>query len=72
MEVIDENDINEFFALFWLMLLIPMLWFMFAQGAKRCHDRDNTGWYQLIPFYVLWMMFAEGDTSANNYGEFPK
>ena len=22
---------------------IPLLWFFFAQGAKRCHDRGNSG-----------------------------
>jgi uncharacterized membrane protein YhaH (DUF805 family) len=41
---------------------------MLAQGAKRCHDRGNSGWYQLIPFYSLWMLFAEGDQQANSYG----
>lgn len=52
--------------------LLPMLWFLWAQGAKRCHDRGNSGWYQLIPFYVLWMLFAEGESGANEYGNSPK
>jgi uncharacterized membrane protein YhaH (DUF805 family) len=47
---------------------IPLIWFMLAQGAKRCHDRGNSGWFQLIPFYSLWMLFAEGDQQANSYG----
>jgi serine/threonine protein kinase len=51
---------------------IPMLWFLWAQGAKRCHDRDNSGWFQLIPFYGLWMLFAEGDRGSNQYGDDPK
>ena len=51
---------------------IPLLWFLWAQGAKRCHDRGNSGWYQIIPFYALWMMFAEGDLSVNEYGNSPK
>ena len=50
---------------------IPLFWFLLAQGAKRCHDRGNSGWYQIIPFYVLWMFFAEGDEVQNEYG-FPK
>ena len=54
------------------ILMIPVYWFIFAQGAKRCHDRGNSGWYQIIPFYVLWMLFAEGDTGENNYGDDPK
>ena len=34
--------------------------------------RGNSGWYQIIPFYVLWMLFAEGDKEANEYGNPPK
>ena len=47
---------------------IPLLWFIWAQGAKRCHDRGNSGWYQIIPFYVFWMIFAEGEKNTNDYG----
>jgi uncharacterized membrane protein YhaH (DUF805 family) len=52
--------------------IIPLYWFLFAQGAKRCHDRNASGWYQIIPFYVLWMLFAEGDPQENSYGGSPK
>ena len=48
------------------------LWFLFAQGTKRCHDINNPGWYQILPFYVLWMFFANGDKGANSYGGNPK
>jgi uncharacterized membrane protein YhaH (DUF805 family) len=72
MNIMNEDEINEYFATFWLMLLIPMMWFLYAQGAKRCHDRDNSGWYQIIPYYFLWMMFAAGDDKENRYDESPK
>lgn len=52
--------------------IIPMLWFLWAQGAKRCHDMDKNGWFQIIPFYVLVMLFIEGDTYLNKHGENPK
>ena len=55
----------------WLLIL-PVYWFGLAQGAKRCHDRGNSGWFQLIPFYSLWMLFAEGDFGSNSYGPNPK
>ncbi|MEO6757903.1 MAG: DUF805 domain-containing protein [Saprospiraceae bacterium] len=55
-----------------LIFYIPALWFLSAQGAKRCHDRNNSGWYQLIPLYMLWMLFAEGDRGDNSYGADPK
>lgn len=51
---------------------IPMLWFLWAQGAKRCHDIGVTGWMQLVPFYVLWMIFQEGKPHTNSYGSNPK
>ena len=41
-----------------LICAIPMLWFLWAQGAKRCHDVNNSGWWQLIPFYIFWMIFG--------------
>lgn len=55
-----------------LIVYFPMFWFMIAQGAKRCHDLGNSGWFQLIPFYGLWMIFAEGDFGPNRYGLNPK
>jgi uncharacterized membrane protein YhaH (DUF805 family) len=51
---------------------VPLLWFFLAQGAKRCHDRDNSGWYQIIPFYVFWLLFAESVNGINEYGANPK
>lgn len=63
---------EEGFVVIFYALLIPAIWFMWAQGAKRCHDRGNSGWWQLIPFYWLWMLFAEGDKCSNEYGNNPK
>ena len=54
------------------VFLIPGYWFIWAQGAKRCHDRNNSGWYQIIPFYGFWMLFADGDEGENDYGDNPK
>ena len=54
------------------LYLIAVLWFIIAQGAKRCHDRGNSGLHQIIPFYTLWMIFAEGEKKSNDYGPPPK
>jgi uncharacterized membrane protein YhaH (DUF805 family) len=51
---------------------IPLVWFLWAQGAKRCHDRGNSGFYQLIPFYALWMLFGDSEDGVNEYGANPK
>lgn len=51
---------------------IPLLWFLWAQSAKRCHDLGNSGWFQLIPFYIFWLFFQDGKPETNQYGESPK
>ena len=64
----EANEANPWF----LLLYIPLLWFLFAQGAKRCHDRGNNGGWQVIPFYVFWLIFADGVFGENEYGKNPK
>jgi len=54
------------------LLYIPLLWFIWAQGAKRCHDLGNSGWMQIVPFYIFWMVFQEGTRYVNQYGADPK
>ena len=58
--------------LFEVTFLLGILWIFFAIGAKRCHDRNNSGWYQIIPFYGAWMLFADGTPGTNKYGPDPK
>lgn len=70
--VMSQEQISEVYAIIYLVTLLPFLWILLAQGAKRCHDRGNSGWYQIIPFYFLWMIFAEGESDSNEYGECPK
>lgn len=55
-----------------LILFLPIFWFIIAQGIKRCHDLGHSGWYQLVPFYELFMLFEEGDPYINKYGHNPK
>jgi len=53
------------------ILLVPMIWVMLAQGTKRCHDLERNGFWQLIPFYGLWMLFESGAYGPNEYGPDP-
>lgn len=55
-----------------LVLCIPMIWFLWAQGAKRCHDINRSGWMQIIPFYFLFLLFRDGEPGRNGYGTNPK
>ena len=50
------------------LLNFPAMFLLYAQGAKRCHDLDKSGWYQIIPFYFLILIFANGDPTFNKYG----
>ena len=50
-----------------------MLWPMLAAGAKRCHDRDRTGWFPLLG--AIWMFiylgFLVGTDGPNRFGPDP-
>jgi uncharacterized membrane protein YhaH (DUF805 family) len=66
-----QNEDSRY-ALLFFVLMLPAFWFLIAQGTKRCHDRDNSGWYQIIPFYGLVMLFGDGNSGENGYGLNPK
>lgn len=62
-------------ALFGLLAIVvvpPAMWFLVAQGAKRCHDRNGTGFFQVIPYYLFWLWLAPGQRGPNDYGPDPK
>lgn len=57
---------------FVLIFYIPLQWILFAQGAKRSHDIENSGWWQLLPGYHLWILISAGTVGDNIYGADPK
>lgn len=50
----------------------PLFWFLIAQGAKRCHDLDQPSWWQVVPFYGVWLLLKDGQAHQNRYGDDPK
>lgn len=50
------------------LIVLPLIWIMLAQGAKRCHDIGKSGFWQIIPFYFLVMIFQVGTGELNEYG----
>lgn len=55
-----------------IVLLVAYVWWTLAYHCKRCHDRGNPGYYMLIPFYKLWLLFGDSDPGMNQYGPNPK
>ena len=61
------------------VLGIAMIWPGLAAGAKRCHDRNRSGWYQLIYLIpilgAIWMFiylgFLKGTEGENRFGPDP-
>ena len=66
--IIVETSKQDWVGVF---ILLPV-YLLISQGAKRCHDRGNSGWYMLIPFYFIIMVFGAGDYGPNEYGDNPK
>jgi len=66
-----SDGTNYGMAYIYLGSILPAI-FLLAQGAKRCHDIGRSGWFQLIPFYIFWMIFSKGHYGMNQYGEDPK
>jgi uncharacterized membrane protein YhaH (DUF805 family) len=66
------------------ILLVPIyiawVWMAICVGAKRCHDRDRSGWFQLISLIPLiggiWLLielgFLDGTQGPNRFGPSPK
>jgi uncharacterized membrane protein YhaH (DUF805 family) len=58
---------------------LVMIWISIALGAKRCHDRDKTGWFMLIGMIpivgAIWLFIElgclRGTVGENQYGPDP-
>lgn len=71
-DLLDTYSQREALLISIIFIFNFILGFLFAQGAKRCHDRGRSGWFQFIPFYILWMIFADSEYGNNEYGPNPK
>jgi uncharacterized membrane protein YhaH (DUF805 family) len=43
-----------------------------SAGARRMHDIDKSGWYQIIPIYNIFLLARNGDAETNRFGTDPK
>lgn len=49
------------YAVTWIVLFIPLL----SAGARRMHDVGKSGWFQLIPFYNLYLFLQPTKVPLN-------
>jgi len=70
--ILFDYNINNI-AVFWISSITcaPFAFFYFAQGAKRCHDISISMWWQLMPFFGLFLLLKKGDLTRNKHGKNP-
>ena len=47
-----------------LAVLLPSL----SVGARRMHDIGRSGWWQIVPFYNIYLACQPGAQGMNSYG----
>ena len=70
--LLNIDDAKGVIRLVYVIVIVAIIWIQLAQATKRCHDRNNSRWFQLIPFYDFWLLFADGYKQKNQYGPSPK
>ena len=62
------QDDNILVNIIIIALAILSIWISVATNTRRCHDLGHNGFWQLIPFYGIWMGFVKGTEGENEYG----
>jgi len=73
--VIDDYS-GQSMGILGLIWGLANIWFGLAAGAKRCHDRNRSGWFQAIAFIPIlggiWLLvelgFLRGTIGPNRFG----
>ncbi len=63
--------IASIFSILGLVFLLGIIVPLIALAARRMHDSDKSGWFQLIPFYNLYLAIIKGTDGPNRFGDDP-
>lgn len=67
-----SEDSAVIISVLFVIVYLILTYLNIAQACKRCHDLGKSGWFQLIPFYGLVLLFVPGEKGPNRYGPSPK
>lgn len=51
---------------------VASIWVSLAQAAKRCHDINLSGWFQVLMNMSIVLIFLDGSKGDNDFGPSPK
>ena len=67
----DAYDMEQGFGiisgLYYLALLLPNI----AIGIRRNHDANRSGWFILLPFYNIYLLFVPTHPEENDWDPMP-
>jgi uncharacterized membrane protein YhaH (DUF805 family) len=74
----ENSEEPTWFVVFSLVWYVLVVWTSICLNAKRWHDRDKSGWMQLIgliPLVGIWALiengFLKGTEGPNRFGQDP-
>lgn len=70
--IADAGGDSGFVSFICIVLFIAGIWLFLSEGTRRCHDLGHNGFWMLIPYYLLWMLFQNSKEGPNEYGNNPK
>ena len=63
---------SDALAVIGVIIIFGGIYFFLSEGTRRCHDLGHSGFWMLIPYYILWMLFQNSKEGPNEYGNNPK
>jgi uncharacterized membrane protein YhaH (DUF805 family) len=66
------SGLNTFLYILAGVVFLPPMLPIFALWCRRMHDINKRGWFALIPYYNLVLLFIRGTVGPNRFGPDPK